>query len=202
MAKRRSGTVETVETPEETAPETAPKTRVRKELGSLDISAMKVIVVTNADTMRDFKRTRGERHPEQLAVDNLVRKAYETWVQSGKATTWNESRGLLLSVPADQMDTLRTRVQRSGTFFDFAIRFSDVKEADGHAEVLLVVKDKNVQSENDTDVDDDEETEDSGDGSEETEETEESDTVEPGSDSDNYADMVAEQAHEEEFAAA
>jgi len=143
MAKRN--------TQEETVPETtadAPKkTRERKVLAPLDFSQLAVRTIHDADTMRAFKRTRGERDPEQQQIDALVRRAYEHWVATGKGETWTESRGLHIRVPVGQYDTIYTRALRAGAFFDMAIRFSDRKDADGYAEVVLVAKDKPVKAE-------------------------------------------------------
>ena len=121
------------------------KPPVRKELKPLDFSQIKV-TAASAETMREFRRTRGPRDAEQRQVDNLIRQAHERWVSAGRPESWLESPGLHIRVPADQFETVENRARRSGAYFDLAIRFSNRVDKDGYAEVVLVAKDKPVKA--------------------------------------------------------
>lgn len=125
------------------------KAPVRKDLPPLDFGKLTVTAVADKDTMRSFKRTRGERDKEQVQIDNLVRQAHERWIAAGSPDVWDDCPGLHLKVPAAQYETLATRVRRSGAYFDLAIRFGSRKEANGYAEVVLVAKDKTVKGDDD-----------------------------------------------------
>lgn len=125
------------------------KAPVRKDLPSLDFGKLTVTAVADKDTMRSFKRTRGERDKEQVQIDSLVRQAHERWVAAGSPEVWEECPGLHLKMPTAQYDTLATRVRRSGAYFDLAIRFGSRKDSNGYAEVILVAKDKPVKGADD-----------------------------------------------------
>jgi hypothetical protein len=122
------------------------KPPVRRDRPALDLASMKVVEVTNADTMRAFRRTRGERDKEQVIVDNLVRKAHEKWIGLGRPNDWNDSlSGYQISVPDAQFETVEWRIRRAGEYFDVAIRFGEVKHQDGYAVFIFIAKDRPVK---------------------------------------------------------
>ena len=121
--------------------ETEKPKRETKVLAPLDFSSIKVRETT-ADDMRNHRRTKGTRDPEQVATDNLVRQAYDKWVESGKPTDWLASSGFHVRLPEGQFDTFVERVRRSGLHFSLAVRFGQRRDADGYAEVVMVVKDR------------------------------------------------------------
>jgi hypothetical protein len=135
----------------EAAPKAAPKTenkpRVRKEYKPLDLTGIKATPVTTREQLVKHRNTKGERTPEQIAVDKLVVNAYNRWVEAGKPEAWLEcNTGYLMEMPLDQVETFVHLVRKAGVYHDHAIRFGRTLEGeDGLAQVLFVAKDRPVK---------------------------------------------------------
>lgn len=118
--------------------------RERKPLATLDVKSIQVTAVNDAETMRKHRHERTERGADQRAIDDLVRQAHERWVNAGRPENWMESTtGYTLKVPEGQYDLLKAKIQKSGTYFNVAIRFGKRQESSGgYAELLFIAKDR------------------------------------------------------------
>lgn len=158
-------------------PGQAPKVRPALDLGSLEVTK-----ITERRTMAEFRRTRGERPAEQKAIDQIVDRAYQAWVEAGKPTNWVQQPGMLLRVPASQFETLQFRVRKAGVFYDLRIRFGDIKTTGSGkskiTECVFVATDRPEDEKPDEMADDDED--DNGEESEENGEGTEEGNAEPG----------------------
>jgi hypothetical protein len=124
------------------------KTRVRKDYAPLDLTTIQAVPVSR-ELLVKHRNTKGEREPEQIAVDKLVNTAYKRWVEAGKPQAWLESdTGYLMKMPKEQVETFMYRVRKAGTYYDVAIRFGKVLEdEDGKSLVLFIAKDRPVKDE-------------------------------------------------------
>lgn len=130
------------------------KPPVRKQRAALDFSQIKVTKATE-ETLRQHRRTRGERDTEQKAVDTLVRQVHEAWVSAGRPEEWREQAGVAvhLRIPSGQYETLEWRLRKAGEYFDVAIRLSDRTDVDGYVEFVFLAKDRPVKAEKETETD-------------------------------------------------
>lgn len=113
----------------------------------LDFSQIQVTEVQSPETMRQHRRT-AERDQDQQAVDTLVRKSHQRWIEAGKPEKWGEciSASYTLRVPKAAQDTVERRIRRAGTYFEVAIRFGQPVELDnGHVQILFFAKDRSVK---------------------------------------------------------
>jgi hypothetical protein len=144
-----TGTDQKPATATKTAPakktaETAKKKAEPKPFVPLNFDAIAVTAVTSADTMRDHRRSRGERDEDQQAIDTLVRKAHQRWMEAGRPEEWvKQTTGYTLRVPNHVVDTVERRIRRAGQYFDLAIRFGKpVDLGNGHTQLLFIAKDR------------------------------------------------------------
>lgn len=143
--------------------ETAKAEKVEKKVAvplvPLDFNAIQVRSVKKDDLIA-HRRTKGERDKEQVATDNLARRAYDKWVEAGRPEMWldAEDAGFHLRIPEAQFPTFEKRIRSAGMHYQLAVRLGQRVDVDGYAEVVLVVKDrpKNEKVESETEVKDDE----------------------------------------------
>lgn len=119
------------------------RTRNRVVRDTLDIAGISAVVVKERNEMAYARPTRGERSPQQQAVDKLVEQAFEAWVKGGKPDSWVDSVGMRLRVPAGgQYETLRYMLTRSSILFDVKVRIGRILETDGYCEFVFVVSER------------------------------------------------------------
>lgn len=131
-----------------------PKKRQRKDYKPLDFSAIQAEPVTSRETLVKHRNTKGERDPEQVAVDKLVKNAHQRWIEAGRPETWLESTtGYRLVMPTEQVETFVYRVRRAAVYYDVAVRFGKTIENGKMSELLFIAKDRPVKGEVDAEDD-------------------------------------------------
>lgn len=119
-----------------------------KKLVPLDMSQIVVTKVQDPETMRDHRRSRGERDQDQVAIDSLVRESHKRWIEAGRPEEWGKciAASYTLRVPKMAQDTVETRIRRAGTYFDVSIRFGVPKDLEGgFVQILFFAKDRPVK---------------------------------------------------------
>lgn len=113
----------------------------------LDFNRIVVSEVSNPETMRQHRRT-SARDDDQVAIDDLVRKSHQRWIEAGKPEKWGEciSASYTLRIPAEARDTVERRIRRAGTYFDVSIRFGQPVELQGgFVQILFFAKDRSAK---------------------------------------------------------
>ncbi len=118
--------------------------KVRTPLTMNRVSAQRV---QDKRTMAEYRQQRVERDAEQRYFDQLVQEAWDAWVDAGRPTDWLEMPGTFMTVPADQVETLKWRIGKSRAHYDFKIRYGRTEmvkddQGDDYAQVVFVVSDR------------------------------------------------------------
>jgi hypothetical protein len=158
--------------------------RVVKQRPPLNFDNINFVKVQPGMEMRTRRPTRGEREPEQVLVDNIVKEAYDNWTKQGRPTEWDEIEGTEATVPTVALETLQWRLRRAGGHFGMKIRFGDITSADGFSQVVFTATDK---PERDDATDDEREAEDEA--AEDEAEYQDDGDEDGQTNSDEYADV-------------
>lgn len=86
-----------------------------------------------------------ERSKDQKILDALVSKAYAAWVKAGKPEKFWESPGGHIRVREDQLVQVQRAIHSSGRLLDLKIRFGEIIQEDGYADVVFSAADRPVK---------------------------------------------------------
>jgi hypothetical protein len=127
--------------------------RVQKVRPALEIKTAAVLE-PKSEHLRAQRPSKGSRDPEQRMVDDLVRKAYDTYIAAGKPKTWDDMGGGFAILPDEQVETLKWRIGLSARYFSdeettVKITFGAVESEDGFSTVVFTASEKEVVEEKD-----------------------------------------------------